>query len=99
MLRGYADRLARRATHEGSVCDVSRRALLDADRALRREGMRTVPVLQVLDEVLFEVPEEELERAARVCADAMRGAFELEVPLIVGVEAGKTWADLAPLAT
>jgi len=92
--RSYAERLARRATHEGSVADVSRRALLEADRALIREGLGAVPLLQVLDEVLFEVPEEELERAARVTSTAMRHAFELEVPLVVGVEAGRTWADL-----
>jgi DNA polymerase-1 len=95
-LRSYAERLSRRATHEGSVSDVSRRALLDADRALRREGLETVPLLQILDEVLFEVPEGELERAAKVCAKAMRDAFKLEVPLRVGVWVGPNWADLAP---
>jgi len=95
--RSYAERLARRATHEGSVADVSRRALLDADRALRRERLGAVPVLQILDEVLFEVPEVELAQAARVAATAMRNAFALEVPLVVGVEAGRTWADLEPV--
>ena len=96
-VRSYAERLARRATHEASVQDVSRRALLEADRAIAREGLGTLPVLQILDEVLFDVPEAELARAARVCADAMRHAYDLEVPLVVGVEAGKNWADLEPL--
>ena len=73
---------------------MSRRALLHVDRALRREGLQTVPLLQILDEVLFEVPEAELERAARLCSEAMRSAFVLEVPLVVGVEAVKNWADL-----
>jgi DNA polymerase-1 len=93
-LRSYAERLARRATHEASVQDVSRRALLEADRAITRAGLGALPVLQVLDEVLFDVPEDELAEAARVCADAMRHAYELEVPLAVGVEAGTNWADL-----
>jgi DNA polymerase-1 len=92
--RSYAERLARRATHEGSVSDVARRALLEADRALRREGLGAVPVHEILDEVLFEVPEAELATAARVASAAMRHAFELEVPLVVGVEAGANWADL-----
>lgn len=96
MLRSYAERLARRATHEGSVCDVSRRALLDVARAIDREGLRTRPLLQVLDEVLFEVPEDELDRAAVVCAEAMKHAFELRVPLRVGVEVGPSWAELKP---
>ncbi len=92
--RSYAERLARRATHEGSVSDVSRRALLLADRALRGGGLGAVPVHEILDEVLFEVPEAELGVTARIASAAMRHAFELEVPLVVGVEAGTNWADL-----
>ena len=95
--RSYADRMARRATHEGSVADVSRRGLLDAARALRAAGLAAVPVLQIHDEVLFEVPEAELGQAARVAGEAMRRAFALAAPLQVGIEAGPTWADLAPL--
>ena len=96
--RSYAERLARRATHEGSVSDVSRRGLLDADRALRRAGLAAVPILQILDEVLFEVPEAELADVARIAGAAMRDAFALEVPLRIGLEAGPNWADLEPLA-
>jgi DNA polymerase-1 len=89
--------MGRRATHEGSVSDVSRRGLLDADRALRGAGLAARPVLQILDEVLFEVPEAELPEAARIAAAAMQGAFALEAPLRVSIEAGPTWADLQPL--
>lgn len=96
MLRGYAERLARRATHEGSVADVARRGLLRAGEALRDAGLAAMPLLQILDEVLFEVPERELATAARIAADAMRTAFALRVPLRVGVRAGARWADLAP---
>lgn len=96
--RSYAERMARRGTHEGSVADVSRRGLLHADRALRRAGLAAAPVLQIHDEVLFQVPEVELADAARIAADAMRHAYALEAPLRVGVEAGPTWADLATLA-
>ncbi|MDB4994670.1 MAG: polymerase [Myxococcaceae bacterium] len=98
-LRSYAERMARRATHEASVQDVARRALLEADRAIKREGLGALPVLQVVDEILFDVPEVELEKAARVCSDAMKHAYELEVPVPVGVWAGKNWADLEPLTT
>lgn len=94
--KSYAERLARRATHEGSVSDVSRRGLLDADTALRAAGLRAQALVQVLDEVVFEVPEDEVARAAKVSADAMRNAFVLEAPLRVGVEVGPNWADLQP---
>jgi DNA polymerase-1 len=98
-LRSYAERLARRGTHEGSVADVARRALLDADRALRAAGLYAKPIVQVVDEVLFEVRADELADSARIAADAMKSAFApLEVPLVVGVEAGANWADLEPVA-
>jgi len=92
--RSYAERLARRATHEGSVSDVSRRGLLDADRALRAAGLAAYPLVQILDEVLFEVPETEVRDAARIAGDAMRNAFALEAPLRIGIEVGPNWADL-----
>jgi DNA polymerase-1 len=95
--RAYAERLARRATHEGSVADVSRRGLLRADRALRARGLAAEPLLQVHDEVLFEVAQDGVEEAAEVAAEAMRSAFALEVPLRVGKKAGPNWAELRPL--
>ena len=96
-LRSYAERMARRGTHEGSVADVSRRALLEADRALRKNGLSGTPIVEVVDEVLFEVGEDELNKSAEVCSQAMLHAYELEVPLVVGVEVGKNWADMQPL--
>lgn len=97
-VRSSAERMARRATHEGSVADVSRRGLLAADRALRAAGLRARPLLQVHDEVLFEVPDDELARTAEVAAQAMRTAFDLAVPLRVGCKAGPSWGELSPLA-
>ena len=88
------ERLSRRATHEGSVSDVSRRGLLDADRALRAAGLAAVPLVQILDEVLFEVPAPDVDAAAAIAARAMREAFALEAPLRVGIKVGPTWADL-----
>jgi DNA polymerase-1 len=96
-LRSYADRLGRRATHEGSVADVARRALVTADRALREAGIGGGPLVQVVDEVLFEIPAVDLPRAARIAAHAFRHAFELDPPLAVGVWAGRNWADLEPI--
>lgn len=95
--RSYAERLARRATHEGSVADVSRRGLLEADRALVQAGLRAAPLLQIHDEVLFEMPEDEVEAGVRGVTEAMAHAFALEVPLRVGRKAGANWAELTPL--
>jgi DNA polymerase-1 len=55
-LRSYAERMARRGTHEGSVADVSRRALLEADRALRATSLSAVPLVEVVDEISKKLP-------------------------------------------
>ena len=94
---GYAERLARRATHEGSVADVTRRGLLLSARVLKERGLDAQPLLQVHDEVLFEVANEALTETARLAGDAMRSAFELKVPLRVSCKAGPNWAELTPL--
>ncbi|MEM9692874.1 MAG: DNA polymerase [Myxococcota bacterium] len=97
VMRSYAERLARRATHEASVADVCRRGMLAADRVWREEGVDGFPLLQVLDEVLFEVREDQLERGAELAAEAMVHAVDTRVPLRVGCKAGPNWASLAPL--
>ena len=96
-LRSYAERLARRATHEGSVADVSRRGLLHADQALRAAGLSAAPLLQIHDEVLFEVPVAQVQESARVAGEAMATAYALTVPLRVNRKAGRNWADLSPV--
>ncbi len=95
--RAYAERLARRASHEASVADVTRRGLLHADQALRTAGSDAFPLVQIHDEVLFEVPEPELAAVIELTSDAMRGAYDLVVPLKVGCKAGPSWAELTPL--
>ena len=77
---------------------MSRRALLLADRALRDAGLHATPVHHIVDEALFDVPASELTAVARLAAEAMRNAWTLEVPLVVGVESGPNWADLEKLA-
>ncbi len=96
---GYAERLARRATHEGSVADVTRRGLLRAAQALRAAGLQAFPLLQIHDEVLFEVPDAQVAKTARAAAGAMVGAFDLVVPLRVSCKIGPNWSALAPYET
>lgn len=97
-LRGYAERVGRRATHEGSVADITRRALLHSDRAIRRAGLGGFPVHQLLDEVLFEIPEDELDATVALAAEAFRGVYpDLRVPLRVSAKAGTRWGTLEPV--
>jgi DNA polymerase-1 len=61
--------------------------------ALRREGLRTRMLLQVHDELVFEAPEEEVERVRPLVTGLMEGAAALQVPLVVDVGVGKNWLE------
>ncbi|MEM6930442.1 MAG: DNA polymerase, partial [Myxococcota bacterium] len=95
--RAYAERLARRAAIEGTVADVTRRGLLLVDEAFRRAGLVAAPLVQVHDEILFEVPDGELGEAVELGCRVLEGVADLDVPLRVGAKAGPDWASLVPV--
>ena len=54
-------------------------------------------ILQVHDELVFEVPESELKQTARIVKEMMENSFKLDVPLVVELKSGKNWGQLKPL--
>ena len=60
---------------------------------LGREGLATKMVLQVHDELVFDVPEGELERVKALVREEMEGAVELDVPLVVDIGVGRNWRE------
>lgn len=92
--RAYAERLARRAAIEGTVADVTRQGLRDVDVALQAAGLSAVPLLQVHDEILFEVPEAELDDTIAIGCKTLEAVADLDVPLRVGPKVGPDWAAL-----
>jgi len=62
-------------------------------KALKQAGMKARMLLQVHDELLFEVPEDEATPLAALAKQAMESAAELSVPLVVETGTGRTWAD------
>ncbi|WP_067128642.1 DNA polymerase I [Microtetraspora malaysiensis] len=89
--REMAERMALNAPIQGSAADVIKVAMLDVQRAI--EGMRSRMLLQVHDELVFEVAPGELEELKRVVVEQMCGAFQFRVPLDVSVGVGPTWED------
>ena len=67
--------------------------MVHVDRALRAEGLATRMILQIHDELLFEAPTPEVERASAVIRAQMEGVHPLRVPLPVELGVGPTWAD------
>jgi DNA polymerase-1 len=95
-LRARAEREAINMPMQGSASDIVKIAMLRADDALRRAKLQARMILQVHDELVFEVPEAEVERTSEVIKKAMESAAELAVPLVVEIGVGKNWMDAKP---
>jgi DNA polymerase-1 len=92
-VRAFAERTAQNTPLQGSAADLIKVAMLRIHDALRRDGFRTRMLLQVHDELVFEVPEGEVERVGPLVKRLMEGAATLSVPLVVDVGTGKNWLE------
>ncbi|MBN1210429.1 MAG: DNA polymerase I [Myxococcaceae bacterium] len=88
-----AERAAINMPIQGTAADLIKKAMLEVDQALAKERLRTVMLLQVHDELLFEAPDAEVEAVKELARRCMSQVASLKVPLKVDVGAGKTWAD------
>jgi DNA polymerase-1 len=97
-LRGFAERTALNTPLQGTAADLIKRAMIDLARQLREKRLKTKMILQVHDELLFEVPPDELDRVRPLVKNAMEGVQlfdgELKVPLVVDLKAGPNWRDM-----
>ncbi|HET7593986.1 MAG TPA: DNA polymerase I [Stellaceae bacterium] len=95
--RGYAEREAINAPLQGTAADIIKRAMLRIPPALAKANLKTRMLLQVHDELVFEAPEDEAERAAALIKDVMEAAcapvLKLSVPLVVETGAAHNWDD------
>ena len=95
-IRQMGERMAQNAPVQGSAADIFKVAMNRMDRALRDGGYATRMVLTVHDELVFEVPISEREAVEPVIREAMEGAIELNVPLVVDIGFGPSWAEAKP---
>jgi len=91
--REMAERMALNAPIQGSAADIIKVAMLDVDRALRDQDAGSRMLLQVHDELVFEVAGGELEDLRALVGARMCGAFELSVPLEVSFGIGRSWEE------
>jgi DNA polymerase-1 len=97
-LRQQAERMAINAPVQGTAADIIKVAMNRLWRQLREAGYRSKMLLQVHDELLFEVPASELQAVGDLVCRTMESAFELSVPLVVEVKYGKNWGEMKPLS-
>jgi DNA polymerase-1 len=96
-VREAAYRMAINAPIQGSAADILKVAMNRLWRELRARSHRSRMILQVHDELVLEVPEEELEVVAPLVIGMMEGAYQLDAPLKVDAKVGHNWLDMAPL--
>ena len=92
--RGFAERTAVNTPLQGTAADLIKIAMIRIDAALRERGLKSRMTLQVHDELVFEVPEDEVETMQSLVREHMEGAHALAVPLRVDMGTGLNWRDL-----
>jgi len=97
-LRGAGERMAINMPIQGTAADIVKIAMIRLEERLESEGFRARMLLQVHDELLLEVPRDEVERLVPVLRATMESALPLDVPLTVDVKVGSDWESMTPLS-
>ncbi len=92
--RGFAERTAVNTPLQGTAADLIKIAMIRIDEAIRDRNLKSRMTLQVHDELVFEVPEEELDVMRSLVREYMEKVHPLAVPLVVEIGVGKNWRDL-----
>ncbi|MBQ4231489.1 MAG: epoxyqueuosine reductase QueH, partial [Salinivirgaceae bacterium] len=93
VVRGFAERNAVNAPIQGSAADIIKIAMIRIANEIKTRGMKSRMILQVHDELVFNVYTDELETLRRLVVDNMENAYSGKVPLEVGVGVGANWLE------
>lgn len=91
--RSLAERMAMNTPIQGTAADIIKLAMIRTYKALQEAGLKSRMLLQVHDELVLEVPREELTQVKALLKQSMEQATELQVPLTIDINAGKNWAE------
>ncbi len=92
-IRKFAERAAINTPIQGSAADLIKLAMINMDKALKKNKMKSKMLISVHDEIVFEVPEKEQEALVSLAKDVMENVFDLKVPLKVNIGVGANWAE------
>ncbi|MGH7684707.1 MAG: DNA polymerase, partial [Vulcanimicrobiaceae bacterium] len=94
-LRAAAEREATNAPLQGSAADLMKLAMVKVDRAIADAKLDAVMLLQIHDELIFEIAVDQREKVARLVKHEMESAMQLAVPVEATIKIGTTWYDIA----
>ena len=97
-LRSFAERTALNTPIQGTAADIIKIAMLHIEEKLKELQLQTKMLLQVHDELIFDVPENELAMVKKLVKTEMETAYPLSVPMTVDVKTGKDWYHLESVA-
>jgi DNA polymerase I len=92
-LRSYGERNAQNSPLQGSAADLIKLAMVGIHHAIREQGLAGRMLLQVHDELVFEVPPDEVEVMTRLVREHMENVVQLKVPLVVDIGVGPNWLE------
>ena len=93
-MRGFAERTAVNTPLQGTAADVIKLAMIKIDAEITRRKLRSRMTLQVHDELVFEVPEQEVDTMRELVCEHMQNVYPFKVPLMVDIGVGDNWRDL-----
>lgn len=95
-IRQFAERIAINTPIQGSAADLIKIAMINISEAFKKNNMKTSMILQVHDELVFDMPYDERDEAVPLVKDLMENAIKLKVPIEVSVKIGDNWLDTEP---
>jgi DNA polymerase-1 len=98
-VRQAAERMAINMPVQGTAADIIKLAMIKLQRAMDERELRSKMILQVHDELLFEVPQDELEEMKNLVLEIMPQALELSVPIKIEIKVGKNWGEMGNART
>lgn len=93
MMREFGKRAAMNAPIQGSAADLIKLAMIQIYRRMEKEQVKSRMILQIHDELIFDVCEDEIEQMKAIVEEGMQQAMQLQVPLLAEANIGKTWYD------
>ncbi|AEG60730.1 DNA polymerase I [Desulforamulus ruminis] len=96
-IRSFGERAAMNTPIQGTAADIIKMAMVRVHQELREQDLKAKMVLQVHDELIFDVPEQEVEKLAALVRQYMESALQMDVPLVVDIKIGPNWYDKRPL--